>query len=176
GRQTRADLQAGDDAGDARCDAAGPDRRRRFRLGARALSFGDGRRGEERGAAHADDDGRRRCDHRDRGRARQEREEGESAMRRLVLAVLLATGLHAATGLAADSIDAHVKQADGWVAWDVPMVADAGAPCCYSDKPGHGFNRSGCDLDDRHRNFSTNDDPRPPGTDTLTVYAHVAHG
>ena len=97
-------------------------------------------------------------------------------MRRLVLAVLLATRLHAATGLAADSLDAHVKQADGWVAWDVPMVADAGAPCCYSDKPGHGFNRSGCDLDDRHRNFSTNDDPRPPGTDTLTVYAHVAHG
>jgi hypothetical protein len=96
-------------------------------------------------------------------------------MKRLILAALLATSLHAASGLAAESLDARVKQADGWVAWDVPMVAEAGSPCCFSSHHGHGFGRTGCDLDDRHRNFGTTDDPRPPGSDTLTVYAHVAH-
>ncbi len=53
------------------------------------------------------------------------------------------------------------------------MIADAGTPCCFSDSHGRS-DRSGCDLDDRNHGFSTNDTPRPPGRDELTVYVHVA--
>jgi HEAT repeat protein/PBS lyase HEAT-like repeat-containing protein len=94
-------------------------------------------------------------------------------MKRMMLIAIAAATLQAATALAADSLDARVKSADGWVAWDVPMVADAGSPCCFGNGRRHrdGF---GCDLDDRNHGFNTSDDPRPPGRDTLTVYAHVA--
>jgi hypothetical protein len=94
-------------------------------------------------------------------------------MKRLILAGF---ALQAATAFAADSLDARVKSADGWVAWNVPMIADAGTPCCFSNS--HGRNRNevfGCDLDDRNHGFSTSDDPRPPSPEVLTVYAHVAH-
>jgi hypothetical protein len=92
-------------------------------------------------------------------------------MKRLMLA---AFALQAATAFAADSLDARVKSTDGWVAWTVPMIADAGTPCCFAD----GHNRKetfGCDLDDRSHGFSTHDEPRPPAHGELTVYAHVAH-
>jgi hypothetical protein len=96
-------------------------------------------------------------------------------MKRLLLATLAASVFHATAAFAADSFDARVKSADGWVAWNVPMIADAGTPCCFENS--HGRNRSevfGCDLDDRNHGFSTSDDPRPPSPDVLTVYAHVA--
>jgi hypothetical protein len=94
-------------------------------------------------------------------------------MKSAILAALAATALHAAGAVAADSLDARVKSVDGWVAWTVPMIADAGTPCCFED--GHGrSDRSGCDLDERNHGFSTNDDPHPPARDELTVYAHVA--
>ena len=53
-------------------------------------------------------------------------------MRRLAaLAVISAlSGTSAAFG--ADSLASRVTQADGWVAWDVPMIAGAGDPCCWS--------------------------------------------
>jgi hypothetical protein len=93
-------------------------------------------------------------------------------MKYVLLAALAASAFHATSAFAADSLDARVTSADGWVAWTVPMIADAGTPCCFSD--GHGKSgRLGCDLDDRNHGFSTNDDPRPPGRDELTVYAHV---
>jgi len=95
-------------------------------------------------------------------------------MKHAMLAVLAATALHAASAFAADSLDSRVKSADGWVAWSVPMIADAGTPCCFSDSHGKS-ERFGCDLDDRNHGFSTSDDPRRPGPDELTVYAHVAH-
>lgn len=79
----------------------------------------------------------------------------------------------AATAFATDALDARVRSADGWVAWNVPMIADAGAPCCFSERHG-ARERLGCDLDDRSHGFSTSDDPRPPSPDVLTVYAHVA--
>lgn len=69
---------------------------------------------------------------------------------------------------------ATAKQADGWIAWRVPMIADAGEPCCFSDG-NRATKHSACDLDGRNRNFSTSDDNRPPGSDTLAVYAHVVH-
>jgi HEAT repeat protein len=92
-------------------------------------------------------------------------------MTRLILVAMLAAYANAAP--AADTLESRVKQADGWVAWSVPMVADAGAPCCFSGNH-HNWQRTGCNLDDRDRGFSTTDDPRPPTTGTLTVYAHVA--
>lgn len=97
-------------------------------------------------------------------------------MKRALLAATLMAALPAVAGLGAESaLQARVQQADGWVAWNVPMVTDAGEPCCFfGDDHGHG--RSECSLDDRNRGFSTNDDPRPPLPATLTVYAHVAHG
>ena len=96
-------------------------------------------------------------------------------MKHLILVATLCAGVHANAGLA-ESLDARVKQASGWVAWNVPMIADAGAPCCFAgNNRGHGSKSTGCDLDTRNRGFSTSDDPRPPGTDTLTVYAHVTN-
>lgn len=87
--------------------------------------------------------------------------------------VLAAFALQAASAFAADALDARVKSADGWVAWTVPMIADAGTPCCFAD--GRSRNETfGCDLDDRSHGFSTHDAPRPPAHSELTVYAHVA--
>ena len=95
-------------------------------------------------------------------------------MKRAMFAALFATALHAGSAFAADSLDARVKSSDGWVAWNVPMVAEAGTPCCFSNARGNHRNETfGCDLDDRNQGFSANDDPRPPGRDVLTVYAHV---
>jgi hypothetical protein len=92
-------------------------------------------------------------------------------MKRLMFAGL---ALQAASAFAGDTLGARVKSADGWVAWNVPMIADAGTPCCFAD----GRNRKetfGCDLDDRSHGFSTHDEPRPPTPSVLTLYAHVAH-
>lgn len=94
-------------------------------------------------------------------------------MKRMLRVALIAAACHAAAALAAESLDTRVKQADGWVAWNVPMVADAGAPCCYTGND-HGAWSTGCDLDGRDHGFGTSDHPRPPSDDTLTVYAHVA--
>ena len=96
-------------------------------------------------------------------------------MKHAIAAVLVASALHAMSALAADSLDSRVKSADGWVSWNVPMIAEAGTPCCFENSRGRNERSgSGCDLDDRNHGFSTNDDPRPPGPDVLTVYAHVA--
>ncbi|HVT33838.1 MAG TPA: HEAT repeat domain-containing protein [Rhodanobacteraceae bacterium] len=95
-------------------------------------------------------------------------------MKRLLLCALAASALQAGLAFAADSLATRVTSADGWVAWNVPMIADAGTPCCFSGGPGKS-DRSGCDLDDRSHGFSTRDEPRPPDRDVLTVYAHVAH-
>jgi hypothetical protein len=93
-------------------------------------------------------------------------------MKRALLAAVLSTGLNGAVA-ATDSaaLHARVTQADGWVAWTVPMTADAGEPCCYA---GDGRGRGECDLD-RDRGFGTRDDAKPPRGDLLAVYAHVVH-
>lgn len=97
-------------------------------------------------------------------------------MKRLAaLAILAASVCGTPAAFGADSLASRVKQADGWVAWDVPMVADAGDPCCWSGHADHASGRIGCDLDGRNHGFSTSDDPRPPSTGTLMVYAHVTH-
>ena len=96
-------------------------------------------------------------------------------MKRALGAIALGIALHATIGTAASSdLLATAKQADGWVAWHVPMVADAGELCCFSVRK-HDKSAPECDLDARSVNFGTNDDYKRPGTDTLAVYAHVAH-
>src|SRR5512144_1950017 len=77
-------------------------------------------------------------------------------------------------GVAETDLLARVEQADGWVAWNVPMIENVGELCCFS-LHGHGKARSGCDLDGRNIGFGTSDDARPPHTSTLSVYVHVAH-
>jgi hypothetical protein len=65
-----------------------------------------------------------------------------------------------------------VKQ-DGWVSYDVPIVANAGAPCCY-DMHGSVVTRVGCDLDGHGWTSSTTVNGAQPHADTsLAVYAHV---
>jgi len=90
-------------------------------------------------------------------------------MKHLILLATLA--LHASAATATEAFEARVRQADGWVAWNVPMVSDAGAPCCFA---GEHWERTSCNLDERNRGFSTSDDARRPASGTLTVYAHVA--
>jgi len=97
-------------------------------------------------------------------------------MRRLAaLAVVTAALLGTSPAFGAEPLASRVKQADGWVSWDVPMIAGAGDPCCWSGHGDHAEGRIGCDLDGRNHGFSTNDQPKPPTTGTLTVYAHVTH-
>jgi len=95
-------------------------------------------------------------------------------MRTALAAAALIALLHGASAVAAEPAwQARVTQADGWAAWNVPMVTDAGSPCCYWNDHG----RAGvCDLDGRNHGFSTTDEPRKPIDGTLTVYAHAAHG
>jgi hypothetical protein len=96
-------------------------------------------------------------------------------MKRAIVAATLATLLHATVGFGAESgLEARVTHADGWVAWTVPMIADAGEPCCFSGN-GHGYMRGGCDLDGRNNGFSTTDETKPTGTGALAVYAHIVH-
>lgn len=83
-----------------------------------------------------------------------------------------ALGMADASG--GSALQAQVAQADGWVAWQVPMVADAGAPCCFSWRRGRPA-ENGCDLDARDWNFGT-DSKHPLHDSTLAVYAHVAQG
>ena len=76
---------------------------------------------------------------------------------------------------AADSLASRVNATDGWVSWDVPMISGAGEPCCWSGRGDHAEGRIGCDLEGRDHGFSTSDQPKPPGSGMLTVYAHVTH-
>lgn len=87
----------------------------------------------------------------------------------VALAVLAAADASAATGL-----QEQVFRTDGWVAWQVPMIADAGAPCCFTWRRGVPA-ENGCDLDARDWSFGT-DSRHPLHDSTLAVYAHVAKG
>jgi hypothetical protein len=97
-------------------------------------------------------------------------------MKRELCGIALGIALHATVGAAAaPDLMATAKQADGWIAWRVPMVSDAGVLCCFSERD-HGKPHPECDLDGRGAGFGTDDDYKgPPSGDTLAVYAHVAH-
>jgi hypothetical protein len=95
-------------------------------------------------------------------------------MKRLlfVLTAMAAVG-NGASASAAD-LSAQVAEANGWVAWRVPMIANAGSPCCYvqNDRVAE---KTGCDLDGRNGSFTTDGKSGKPDT-TLSVYLRVAHG
>ena len=93
----------------------------------------------------------------------------KTMMMGVALAVLAAADASAATGL-----EEQVTRTDGWVAWQVPMIADAGAPCCFTWRRGAPA-ENGCDLDARDWSFGT-DSRHPLHDSTLAVYAHVAKG
>ena len=88
---------------------------------------------------------------------------------------------HAMTGLAfafvamscasAASLEGQILASDGWVAWQVPMVAGVDAPCCFNVRRGR-TTEVGCDLDGRDWNFGT-DSRHPLSDSTLSVHAHV---
>jgi len=98
-------------------------------------------------------------------------------MKRLAIYCLPLAAFAAHASAADTDLSTAIRAADGWVAWDVPLVADAGTPCCYAEW--HGVHGSGqCDLDSKNWNIGRDDDTSrsPPTADTLRVYARVAHG
>ena len=98
-------------------------------------------------------------------------------MKRDIAAAFLIAALFSTPLLATEpDLQSQVKRADGWVAYRVPMVAEAGDPCCYSWRAGSPSN-SGCDLDGNHWSFGSDDNHRSHGrSDALAMYVHVAHG
>lgn len=77
----------------------------------------------------------------------------------------------ALSGASAADLEGRILAEDGWVAWQVPMVADVDAPCCFSVRRGRAT-QVGCDLDGRDWSFGT--DSRHPLRDgTLSIHAHV---
>jgi len=96
--------------------------------------------------------------------------------RELVAAILVSAFCSVSVPAAEPALQAQVKRADGWVAYHVPMIAEAGEPCCFSWRGGT-VSTTGCDLDGRNWNFGTNDKHQPTEkSGALAMYLHVAHG
>ncbi len=88
------------------------------------------------------------------------------------LALIMVTGT---VGAAETSLSQCIAQQDGWIAYQVPMAADAGELCCYewhSKSP----LRTGCDLDGRSWSMSRSDQPSARQDDALKIYVHVVQG
>ncbi len=91
----------------------------------------------------------------------------------IALCACLSFGVDAVGATSSSTVSRALAGADGWVAYDVPMVADAGVPCCFS---GRG-DAEGCDLDARGWGVQVNGDRGVARTDTtLTVYLHARGG
>jgi hypothetical protein len=95
-------------------------------------------------------------------------------MKRLLFVLTAVAALGNGASASAADLSTQVAQANGWVTWRVPMIADAGAPCCFVQKD-HSPLTSGCDLDGGNGSFTT-DGPFGKGGDTLSVYLRVEHG
>jgi hypothetical protein len=88
----------------------------------------------------------------------------------------IALMLIAANVFAAEpGLSKRIAQQDGWVGYHVPIVADAGTPCCFE---WHGKNpaHAACELEGRNWSIGISDEPGSPKTETLNVYLRVAHG
>lgn len=68
----------------------------------------------------------------------------------------------------------QVLQQDGWVSYEVPMVAGAGSPCCFEFSGKHA-GRSTCDLDGHSWNIGTDDSAPHVEDSVLAVYLHVSN-
>jgi HEAT repeat protein len=94
----------------------------------------------------------------------------------LVAAALVLAGVAPAAAGETD-LRRQIVQQDGWVSWQVPMIAGAGRVCCCDWNRVDPSGGPPCDLDARNWNIGGRDVASVAGgTDTLSVYAHVAHG
>lgn len=82
-----------------------------------------------------------------------------------------------ATGAAATEpgLSTRITQQDGWAAYQVPMAADAGTPCCY-EWHGKVVSHASCDLDGGSWGMSSSDKANATVVDQLNVYMHATHG
>lgn len=90
--------------------------------------------------------------------------------------ILFTLGALCTGGAAASEqeLSKQILQKDGWVAYQVSMVADAGSPCCF-EFHGKQVARGGCDLDGHSWNIGSDDrDPRQ-SDGVLAIYLHVAN-
>ena len=77
---------------------------------------------------------------------------------------------------AAPDLAKRIVQQDGWVAYQVPKMADSGIACCFESHGKHAM-QAGCDLDGRSWSNGIVDDQRTlQSSDALDVYLHVSHG
>ena len=93
-----------------------------------------------------------------------------SGIASLALGALLSSGAAASE----QDLSKRVLQQDGWVSYQVPMVAGAGTPCCLESYGKHASRSGSCDLDNRSWNISSDEHDSVEGT--LALYLHVAHG
>ena len=93
-----------------------------------------------------------------------------------LIAALAALGFVTNANAAGDNLESLVTARDGWVAYDVPMIAGVNGPCCYNVRGG-AATKTGCDLDKRNWSVS-NDDGAPSASrdGMLAVYLKVEHG
>lgn len=82
----------------------------------------------------------------------------------------LSMAAHAAASEA--ELSKQILKQDGWVAYEVPIVANAGMPCCYEMHDTH-VARVGCDLDDRIWTSGTVDNAPARSGEALALYLHV---
>ena len=81
-----------------------------------------------------------------------------------------------ATTAAERELAKRIASQDGWVAWQVPMTADAGAPCCSEWQHGHATAASPCDLDGRNWSVGSHESGQAGNADPLAIYLNVAQG
>ena len=93
-----------------------------------------------------------------------------------LIAALAALGFVANANAANDSLESRVTERDGWVAYNVPMIAGVDGPCCYNVRAGTAT-RKGCELDKRSWNVTNDSDDSPAARDgMLSVYLKIEHG
>jgi HEAT repeats len=68
----------------------------------------------------------------------------------------------------------RIMQQDGWVAYQVPMTADAGELCCFQYH-GQDTVRTGCELDGNTWSIGKSDSPTRVKDDVLKIYLRVSH-
>jgi HEAT repeats len=88
----------------------------------------------------------------------------------LIAAATLSLAAHAAASEA--ELSKQILKQDGWVSYEVPIVANAGTPCCYEMHDAR-VTHLGCDLDGRAWTTGTVDNAPVHSDGTLALYLHV---
>ena len=94
------------------------------------------------------------------------------------IALLALLALLSAGAIAGErELSTRIFERDGWVAYNVAMTADAGAPCCFADLHDHAQHVVSCELESRSWSMSrSDDDRRVSAASKLTVYLRVHQG